>query len=52
MKKIFDLGLEKIEYILHISDLHIRNLKRRTEYLQVFEKVKKEFDIIHHEIIK
>jgi len=35
VKKI-DIGLEKIGKIYHIADVHIRNLKRHTEYREVF----------------
>jgi len=34
-----DIPLKKIKYIHHISDVHIRNLKRHAEYEQVFEKL-------------
>ena len=30
---------KKIKTIHHLSDIHIRNLKRHTEYRQVFQKV-------------
>ena len=33
-----DIPLKKIKYIHHISDVHIRNLKRH-EYEQVFERL-------------
>ena len=36
-----DIPLKKIKYIHHISDVHIRNLKRHAEYEQVFEKLYK-----------
>ena len=38
MKEIIDLGLEKVEYIYHLADIHIRNLKRHKEYRKVFKK--------------
>jgi len=34
-----DIPLKKIKYIHHISDVHIRNLKRHAEYEQVFDKL-------------
>ena len=34
-----DIPLKKIKYIHHISDVHIRNLKRHAEYEQVFERL-------------
>lgn len=37
IKKI-DIGFEKIRKIYHISDVHIRNLKRHKEYKIVFER--------------
>ena len=36
-----DIPLKKIKYIHHISDVHIRNLKRHAEYEQVFERLYK-----------
>ena len=37
MKKI-EIGLNKIDKIYHIADIHIRNLKRHQEYKTVFER--------------
>lgn len=37
IKKI-DIGIEKINKIYHISDVHIRNLKRHKEYKIVFQR--------------
>ena len=34
-----NIPLKKIKYIHHISDVHIRNLKRHAEYEQVFERL-------------
>jgi DNA repair exonuclease SbcCD ATPase subunit/DNA repair exonuclease SbcCD nuclease subunit len=34
-----DTGIEKIDKIFHISDVHIRTLKRHKEYRQVFENL-------------
>ncbi len=36
-----DIPFKEIKYIHHISDVHIRNLKRHAEYEQVFEKLYK-----------
>jgi len=36
IKKI-DIGIDSIDKIFHVSDVHIRTLKRHTEYRQVFE---------------
>jgi len=38
IKKI-DCGIETIDKIFHISDVHIRTLKRHTEYRSVFENM-------------
>lgn len=32
-----DIGIDSIDRIFHVSDVHIRTLKRHTEYRQVFE---------------
>ena len=37
-----DVGLEKIDKILHVADIHIRNFKRHKEYRQVFRKLYKD----------
>jgi len=42
IKKI-ETGIERIDKIFHISDVHIRTLKRHTEYRQVFKNL---FDYI------
>ena len=34
-----DTNIEKIDKIFHISDVHIRTLKRHKEYRQVFENL-------------
>ncbi len=34
-----DCGLDKIDYIVHVADIHIRNWKRHTEYREVFDKL-------------
>ena len=41
--KTFDVGIDKIDKIFHISDIHIRTLHRHKEYRQVFENL---FDYI------
>ena len=43
MTKI-DVGLKKIKTIFHISDVHIRTIKRHKEYREVFSKVYKEIE--------
>ena len=35
-----DIGLSSIDKIYHIADVHIRNLKRHTEYKEVFTRLK------------
>jgi DNA repair exonuclease SbcCD ATPase subunit/DNA repair exonuclease SbcCD nuclease subunit len=42
IKKI-DIGIDKIDKIYHVSDIHIRTLKRHTEYREVFQNM---FDYI------
>jgi len=42
IKKI-DVGIDKIDKIYHISDIHIRTLKRHKEYREVFQNM---FDYI------
>jgi predicted MPP superfamily phosphohydrolase len=37
--KHIDTGIEMIDKIFHISDIHIRTLKRHGEYRQVFENL-------------
>ena len=37
--KHIDVGIETIDKIFHISDVHIRTLKRHGEYRQVFENL-------------
>jgi hypothetical protein len=37
--KHIDTGIEMIDKIFHISDVHIRTLKRHSEYRQVFENL-------------
>jgi len=41
MEKFKDI---KIDYIFHVADIHIRNLKRHKEYRSAFEKLYKELD--------
>jgi DNA repair exonuclease SbcCD ATPase subunit/DNA repair exonuclease SbcCD nuclease subunit len=38
MKKI-NCGLTQVDYIVHVSDIHIRNWKRHKEYQEVFDKL-------------
>lgn len=41
-KQILNIPITEITNIIHISDIHIRQLKRHKEYCQVFEKLYKE----------
>ena len=34
-----DIGIEKIDKIFHIADVHIRNVNRHKEYREVFNKL-------------
>src|SRR4051794_39088254 len=36
--KLKDDGKTEIAYVYHISDIHIRNTQRHTEYKEVFER--------------
>lgn len=39
--RIIDIGIDKIDKIFHIADVHVRNVKRHKEYEIVFERVYK-----------
>ena len=39
-----DVGFEKLEKVLHIADIHIRNYQRHKEYRKVFRQLYKEVD--------
>ena len=34
--KTIDIGIKKIDKIYHLANVHIRNLKRHSEYRDVF----------------
>jgi hypothetical protein len=34
-----DIGIEKIDKIFHIADVHIRNVNRHKEYREVFKQL-------------
>ena len=36
---VIDVGFDNLESILHTADIHIRNLRRHTEYEEAFEKL-------------
>ena len=38
LKKI-KVGIEKVNKVYHIADVHIRNLKRHKEYRDVFSQL-------------
>jgi len=42
MLNIIDVGFDKVDKILHVADIHIRNFKRHKEYRQVFRKLYKD----------
>jgi DNA repair exonuclease SbcCD ATPase subunit/predicted MPP superfamily phosphohydrolase len=39
--RTIDIGLKSIDKIFHIADVHVRNVKRHTEYEQVFKRLYK-----------
>jgi DNA repair exonuclease SbcCD ATPase subunit len=39
-----DVGFDKLEKVLHIADIHIRNYQRHKEYRKVFRQLYKEVD--------
>ena len=39
-----DVGFDKLETVLHIADIHIRNYQRHKEYRKVFKQLYKEVD--------
>ena len=44
MNKIISVDTDRITQVFHISDIHIRNLKRHKEYKQVFNRLYKEIE--------
>ena len=42
--KNIDIGFKKIEKILHIADIHIRNYQRHKEYKEIFQELYKGVD--------
>tara|TARA_R100001015_G_C4635340_1_gene204757 strand:- start:10700 stop:13846 length:3147 start_codon:yes stop_codon:yes gene_type:complete len=39
-----DVGFEKLEKVLHVADIHIRNYQRHKEYRKVFRQLYKQVD--------
>ena len=39
-----DVGFDKLDKILHVADIHIRNYQRHSEYKQVFKELYKGVD--------
>lgn len=39
-----DVGFQKLEKVLHVADIHIRNYQRHEEYRKVFKQLYKEVD--------
>ena len=40
--EVLDIGLSKVDYVVHVSDIHIRLTKRHEEYREAFAKLYKE----------
>ena len=34
-----DVGFDKLEKVLHVADIHIRNYQRHKEYREVFKRL-------------
>ena len=34
-----DVGFDVVEQVVHMADIHIRLIKRHSEYREIFEKV-------------
>ena len=41
-----DVGFDKLEKVLHVADIHIRNYQRHKEYRKVFRQLYKEVDAL------
>ena len=41
MIKTIDIGFKKVDKILHVADIHIRNYQRHKEYREVFKHLYK-----------
>lgn len=39
-----DIGIDRIDRIYHLADIHLRNVKRHKEYRQIFEKFYKDVE--------
>ena len=37
--RVIDIGINKIDKIYHIADVHVRNVKRHNEYRLVFKRL-------------
>ena len=37
--QFIDIGIDNIDKIFHIADVHIRNVNRHKEYVHVFKKL-------------
>ena len=37
--RTIDIGIDKIDKIYHIADVHVRNVKRHKEYRSVFQRL-------------
>ena len=38
--RTIDIGIDKIDKIYHIADVHVRNVKRHKEYREVLDLIK------------
>ena len=41
-----DVGFDKLEKVLHVADIHIRNYQRHKEYRKVFRQLYKQVDAL------
>ena len=37
--QIIDIGIDKIDKIFHVADVHVRNVNRHKEYREVFNQL-------------
>ena len=36
--QFIDIGIDKIDKIFHVADVHVRNVNRHKEYVHVFKQ--------------
>ena len=39
--QFIDIGIDKIDKIFHVADVHVRNVNRHKEYVHVFKQLYK-----------